>query len=335
MKILVIGGTKFLGYHLTKRLLEMGVEITVFNRGITGDDFGNNVQRIVGDRKNHENFFESFRSQRFDVVVDLIGYEPDDVETAIRTFKDHIGQYIFISTGQVYLVTKNLHQPSTEEDYYQELITCPLGEEAAYFYGVDKRKCEDTLEEAFKSQHFPSVRFRCPIIHGSRDYTLRLYSYLIRLLDSKPIIIPEGGDSIIRHVYVEDVVNAIISVLQVEKTSGKVYNLAGIEVLQFSELLSLMSRILEKSLSLYNVPLNILRKYDIPQEISPFSGRWISYLDPSLAIEEIKFKTIPIEEWLKKTINWFIHEYAGSEPRNYGFREKEVDLVNKLLNEKN
>jgi nucleoside-diphosphate-sugar epimerase len=210
LKVLVIGGTKFLGYHLVQRLIAMEIDVTVFNRGITPDDFGDKIQRVLGDRKDYKNFFEIFRKQPFDVVVDLIGYEADDIEVAIKTFKDHVGQYIFISTGQVYLVTKNLHQPATEEDYNQDIIECPPGEEPAYLYGINKRKCEDLLVSAFNFQHFPSVRFRCPIIHGARDYTLRLYSYLIRLLDDNPIIIPHGGDSVIRHVYVEDVVNSII-----------------------------------------------------------------------------------------------------------------------------
>lgn len=334
MKILVIGGTKFLGYHLVKRLLEMGIDTTLFNRGVTADDFGARVHRIIGDRKNHKDYFETSNTQKFDVVVDLIGYEPDDVETAIKTFKDKIEQYVFISTGQVYLVTKNRHQPSTEEDYYQDLLECPPGEEAAYFYGINKRKCEDLLEDAFNFHQFPSVRFRCPIIHGSRDYTLRLYSYIIRLLDGNPLIIPEDMDSIIRHVYVEDVVSAIISVFHVEKTRGQVYNLASEEVLYLSDFLNLLAQILEKSLSLQKVPLNVLQKLGIPQEISPFSSQWVSYLDPSLAIQEISFKTTPIKDWLGETINWFIHQYDGPEPQNYQLREKEIELSKMILSGK-
>jgi nucleoside-diphosphate-sugar epimerase len=257
----------------------------------------------------------------------LIGYERKDVETAIRTFEDHVGQYIFISTGQVYLVTQNNHQPATEEDYYQDIIDCPPGEEEGYLYGIQKRQCEDLLEEAFKFEHFPSVRFRCPIIHGAKDYSLRLYSYLIRLLDENPIIIPKDGDSVIRHIYVKDVVDAIVSILQVGKSRGEVYNLANEDVLSLFEFLQLMARLIEKKLTLYKLPTNILQERNLSADISPFSGRWVSYLDPSLAIEEIGFKPTPIKQWLNEVIDWFIKEYDGPEPENYQCREKEIAMA--------
>jgi nucleoside-diphosphate-sugar epimerase len=327
MNVLVIGGTRFLGYHLIQRLLNEGTKVVLFNRGIHPDDFGDKVERVVGDRKDYKKFYDTFHRRQFDVVVDLIGYDPDDVEVAVKTLKNNIGQYIFISTGQVYLVTKNKHLPSAEKDYYQDIIECPPGEEAAYLYGIRKRHCEDFLEEAFKFQHFPSVRFRCPIIHGERDYTLRLYSYLLRMLDENPLIIPESSDPVIRHVYVKDVVDAIFSVLQVEQTRGKVYNLASEEVLVLAEFLQLASRFVEKPLTIYKIPATILRQNEIPPEISPFSSKWISYLDPSLAQEETNFKPTPIYHWLRETIHWFMYEYDGPEPENFNNRQKEIALA--------
>jgi nucleoside-diphosphate-sugar epimerase len=327
MKALVIGGTRFLGYHLVRRLLKEGIEVVLFNRGISPDDFGENVGRVFGDRNSYNKFFNTFRNKKFDIVVDLIGYDRDGVESAVKTFKGNIGQYIFISTGQVYLVTKNEQLPATEKDYYQDVIECPSGEEAAYSYGIKKRECEDFLDEAYKFQHFPSVRFRCPIIHGERDYTLRLYSYLIRLMDGNPLITPEGSDIIIRHVYVGDVVNAILNVFQAEQTRGMVYNLASEEILVLSELLQLASKVVEIPLTLHEIPLSILKQNKIPTEISPFSGRWVSYLDPSLAREEINFKSTPINQWLSRTIHWFMHEYDGPQPENYLNRSKEISLA--------
>ena len=327
MDVLIIGGTRFLGYHLVHRLLQEGVHVTLFHRGIHGDDFGDRVERILGDRKNYKKFYELFHRRRFDVVVDLIGYQPEDVEYAVKTFGDRVGQYIFISTGQVYLVTENWHQPAREEDYYQPLIECPPGEEAAYGYGVQKRACEDLLVEAHQFQHFPVVRFRCPIIQGPRDYTLRLYSYLKRILDGGPVILPEGGDKPIRHIYVQDVVEAIVSVFQVEKTRGKVYNLASEEVIPLRELIQMAARLLEKPVTVFDIPVSLLHEYAIPESISPFSGRWVSVLDPSLAREEIRFRSTPLQQWLSETIRWFVEEYDGPEPDNYRYRPKELELA--------
>lgn len=327
MDVLVIGGTRFLGYHLVHRLLREGVHVTVFNRGIHGDDFEDRVERIVGDRKNYKKFYELFHRRRFDVVVDLIGYEPEDVEFAIKTFRGHVGQYIFISTGQVYLVTQNRRQPAREDDYYQPLIPCPPGEEGPYGYGVQKRACEDLLVEAYQFYHFPAVRFRCPVIHGPRDYTLRLYSYIKRIMDGGPVILPEGGDKPIRHVYVGDVVEAVLSVFQVEKTRGKVYNLASDEVMPLHQFIQLAARLLEKPLEVLEIPVSLMHEYEIPESISPFSGRWVSVLDPSLAGEEIGFRPTPVQQWLGDTIRWFVESYAGPDPDNYRYRPREQELA--------
>ncbi len=329
MRVLIIGGTKFLGYHLTKALLREGIQVTLFNRGITPDDFGNKVERVTGDRKNYKYFHETFRDAQFDAVVDLIGYDLEDIEVAEKTFRDRIGQYIFISSGQVYLITENDHFPATEEDYFNKLIPCPPGEEADYNYGLKKRQIEDFLEQVHRSRKFPSVRFRCPIIHGSHDYTLRLYSYLLRISDGNPVIFPEAGDKIIRHIYVQDVVNTIFSVLQVESTRGKVFNLAQEDVLTLTELLNLCAQIMNSSVEILEIPEKNLLEYNIPLDISPFSGRWVSYLDPTFAREEIGFQSTPLSEWLPNVISYFMEDYAGDEPGNYRFRPREIQLVNK------
>ncbi len=331
MEALVIGGTRFLGYHLTQALLEAGFRVTLFNRGKTPDDFGEKVNRVVGDRKDYKNFYDTFRKKRYDTVIDLIGYEREDVEVAEKTFRDHVGQYIFISTGQVYLITENRHLPSREEDYFQKLIPCPPGEEQPYEYGLNKRRIEDFLTDAYQSGRFPSVRFRCPIIHGPRDYTLRLYSYLLRVRDGHPLIIPEGGNTIIRHVYVKDVVRAILSVIRIDKTIGKVYNLAQDKVLVLSEFLKLIIELMDGRNPVLEIPNKMLEDYNLPREISPFSGRWVSYLDPSLAEEDIGFSSTPVEEWLFEVIRYFTEEYSGAEPDNYRFRPTENKLTARTM----
>ncbi|MFZ0391884.1 MAG: NAD-dependent epimerase/dehydratase family protein [Calditrichia bacterium] len=330
MQILIIGGTRFLGYHLTRSLLDKGMQVTLFNRGVTPDDFGKRVDRIYGERRDYRRFYDTLHSRRFDAVIDLIGYEPQDVETAERTFHDRTGQYIFISTGQVYLVTENKHLPSREEDYHQPLIPCPPGEEAAYEYGIKKRQMEDYLQAAFRSRRFPCVRFRCPIIQGPRDYTLRFYSYLLRLADGHPLIIPEGGDAIIRHIFVEDVVNAILQVLGRENSRGKVYNLAQQPVLTLSRFIELAAGIMNTPAGTVTVPRRKLEENGIPGVISPFSGKWVSYIDPSLAREEIGFRDTPLEEWMPETIRWFMEEYEGEPPENFRFRTREIALIDSL-----
>ncbi|OGB68238.1 MAG: hypothetical protein A2Y94_16000 [Caldithrix sp. RBG_13_44_9] len=330
MKVLVIGGSKFLGYHLTRSFLEHGFKVTLFNRGIGPDDFGDQVTHITGDRQNHKEFYDRFRNQKFDAVIDLIGYHPLEVEVAEKTFRDHIGLYIFISTGQVYLVTENKHWPAREEDFYQPLIKCPAGEESPYDYGVKKRECELLLEERFRSRKFPAVRLRCPVIHGTRDYTLRLFSYLRRIQDGHPIIIPENGDKIIRHIYVQDVVQTILKILPDGSVRGKVFNLAQEEVVTLSEFLTITASLLDKKIKIVTVSQQELKEHLIPLDISPFSGRWVSYLDPGYARREIGFTSTPLPDWISEVSSYFFQQYQGPPPENYQFRNMEIALLEKV-----
>ncbi len=327
MKVLIIGGTKFLGYHLTEALLEQGAEITLYSRGAISENFQNAVNHIKGDRSDYKRFYDAFYRQKFDAVFDLIGYEPEDVEISEKIFRNSVGQYFFISTGQVYLITENKHLPAREEDYFQPLIPCPQGEEQGYEYGLKKRRIEDFLYKTFQTRRFPTVRFRCPIINGPRDYSLRLYSYILRIADGGPVIIPEGGDSLIRHVYVRDVVTAMLSVLGIQSASGKVFNLAQDETLLLSGLIKRLAEIMKREPDILEIPGKELDENGISRGISPFSSRWVSYLDPSFAEEEIGFHSTPLEKWLSQTIDYFVNEYAGPAPDNYENRSGELEMA--------
>jgi nucleoside-diphosphate-sugar epimerase len=331
MNILIIGGSKFLGYYLTHTLLTNDFRVTLFNRGKTVDDFGDSVERVIGERKNYQQFYDLFHSRKFDAVIDLIAYDPEDVEVSERTFRDHIGQYIFISSGQVYLVTKNKNLPAREDDIYQNLIPCPPGEEAAYEYGVKKRQIELFLQEQYSFRKFPSVSLRCPIIHGPRDYTLRLYSYLLRIQDGNPLIIPQEGDSIIRHIYVNDVVQAILKVLSDSAIRGEMFNLAQKEIFYLTEFLTVIGTIINKQVHTVRIASSDLNENKLSENMSPFSGRWVSYLDPTRAERELDFQSTPIEEWMLKVYEYFFEIYQGLVPDNYKNREKEIQLIHTIM----
>ncbi len=328
MKVLVIGGTKFLGYHLIQSLLRNGFEVTMFNRGVSPNPFSAEVEHIRGDRDDFDAFYSSLHRRKFDAVIDLIGYRPEQIDSVVKTFEGRIGRYIFISSGQVYLVTENRRHPAREEDYFQPIIACPPGEEAGYEYGMGKRGCEDRLQRAYGEKQFPEVRLRCPIIHGPGDYTLRLYSYILRIKDGQPLIIPEGRDNLIRHIYVKDVVRAIMTALKTPGIEGRAYNLASLEVMPLHEFLQIVADVMGKTLQWREVSFPKLTEFSLDDSISPFSGFWVSYLDPGRAKRELGFKSTPLKEWLGETVQWFLREYRGEMPENFRLRSREIDLLN-------
>src|ERR1700719_3922142 len=103
MHVLVLGGTGFVGPLLVHRLLARGDRVTLFNRGVTPDPFGARVDRLRGDRAAGD-LGRCVAGGRFDAVVDFTAYTGDDARGAVEALGDRAGHYVFISTGQVYLV---------------------------------------------------------------------------------------------------------------------------------------------------------------------------------------------------------------------------------------
>src|SRR5688572_2851168 len=100
MKILIIGGTKFLGRHLVNAALKNNHEVTLFNRGRKySDDEIETVEQIHGDRNSD---LDKLAGRRWDAVIDTCGYLPQTVKTSAEYLRDSVNQYVFISSGSVY-----------------------------------------------------------------------------------------------------------------------------------------------------------------------------------------------------------------------------------------
>ncbi|MEO5728770.1 MAG: NAD-dependent epimerase/dehydratase family protein, partial [Byssovorax sp.] len=170
MHVLIIGGTRFVGALLTFRLLARGDTVTLFNRGRIADPFGDRIERLRGDRTTPD-LARSLAGRRFDAVVDFAAYTGEDARGAIEALGDRAGHYVFISTGQVYLVREGCPRPARELDYTGPVMPRP-GEESEiepWTYGVEKRAAEDALAAAWATARFPATRLRVPMINGERD----------------------------------------------------------------------------------------------------------------------------------------------------------------------
>src|SRR5262245_34369656 len=197
-----------MGYGLTWRLLAGGHQVSLLNRGRTADPFGARVERLHGDRTSDDDVARLLKGRGFDAVVDFAAYHGRDVAGMVDALAGRIGHYVLISTGQVYLVRQGAPRPSREQDYAGDVLPAPDGEadRGEWEYGMGKRAAEDELREAWSGSRFPGTALRLPVVNGERDPTRRLESYLWRLLDGGPVLLPDGGASRLRHVYCNDVV---------------------------------------------------------------------------------------------------------------------------------
>jgi len=316
-----------MGYHLTRRLLADGHDLTLFNRGISTDDFGDRVKRIKGDRYNYEGFCRELRNRLFDTVIDMLAYKAEDSQAAVRTFQGRIGQYIHVSTGAVYGVTKDFPCPIREEDFDRELLSQPKENDDDWLYGYNKRKCEEVLNEAHQKSGFPVMILRLPIVIGERDYTLRAYSYFIRIEDGRPLILPDGGLNAFTHIYQDDMVRTISLNLLNRASFGQAFNLAQEEILTVRGFVLQAAKILKKKVDLVDIPTDVLKRTTLGTDFSPYSKRRPFILSVDKAKRILGYSSTRFETWLGKTILWYKHDYEGGSPENYSLREEELALV--------
>ena len=333
MRILVIGGTRFFGYRIVKRLLAEGHDVTLFNRGRTPDDLGDRVRRIKGDRNDRRDFRQKLEKEKFDAVVDMIAFVAEDSRSAVEAFSGKAGHFFHISTGSVYVVTKDFPCPLHEEDFDREIVPRPAKNEEWWLYGYHKRKCEEVLREACEKYSFPATILRLPIVMGERDYTLRAYSYFLRLEDGKPVVLPDGGLNAFTHIYQDDIARTVCSNLLNTKAHGQAYNLAQQEILTLRRFMQAAARILGQNPDFVDVPSWVLDESGLGTSFSPFSMRRPFILSTEKARRDLDFSSTPFETWLRKTIRWFKEEYTGGPPDNYRSRAKEVALASQYQEE--
>jgi len=333
MRVLVLGGTRFMGYFLVHHLLAAGHEVTLFHRGASPDPFGHRVSRVHGDRHTGD-LAALLGGREFDAAVDFIAYTADDARGAIRALRGRVGHYIMISTGQVYLVREGCPKPSTEEDYDGPLVPEPEGEQdrADWAYGIGKRACEDALAEAWEAERFPATRLRIPMVHGPRDPYRRIERYLARLLDGGPVIVPDGGAHTTRHVYACEVVNAIFAVLATPSTAGRAYNICQDATPTLVELLTLLAEIVGAPPRLVSVPRADITAAGLdPKLLSPFSGQWMSQLDPARASAELGFHHQPLTRYLETIATCYLAHPPADVAPGYDRRKEELALAERHL----
>jgi len=327
MKILIIGGTRNLGPSLVDRFLERGDSVTMFNRGITSNSLLRDVEHLKGDRTDPEQLRAPVQGRDFDAVVDMTLYKGAEAKAAVEIFSGHIGRYIFISTGQVYLVREGLKKPYREQDYAGPVISKPPQQQRYdyenWVYGADKRAAEDAFADAWEAKGLPYVSLRLPMVHSERDHYHRLEGYLLRLRDGGPILLPEGENPLVRHVYGGDVTASVEKAISNAKAGGRVYNICQNEIVPLSDFLHVLAEMAKAELRIRYVPRDVLERDELILDCSPFSGRWMSMLDNQRSIEELGMRYTPLDVYLRKLV-----EHFGGNPNADipGYRRRGLEL---------
>ena len=330
MRSLLIGGTRNLGPSIVHALLQRGHDIAVFNRGQTRDDLPEEVERLRGDRTKPEELKRVLTGREFELVIDTTLYTGAEAEAAVELFAGRVGRYIFLSTGQVYLVRVGAERPYKEEDYAGPVMAEPpksdVSEYENWRYGFDKRAAEDVFARAWTKDKFPFTSLRLPMVNSERDHYDRIYGYFLRVQHEGPILIPDDEGAPVRHVYGEDVVQAILRLAETGKGKGGAYNIGQDETLSLIQFLELLAETMHCPLKIVRVPREELNREGLLPHCSPFSGKWMSSLENARSKAELDMEYTPVATYVKKLVSYF-QAVRPHTVEGYQQRAREVEFA--------
>ena len=328
-KVLIIGGTRNMGYYLAQKLAATDCDLTLLNRGITPDDLPPGIHRLHADRRDRSQLSRAVLAKRFDVIVDFVMFNGEEAAAAVDIFRDNVDHFILISSGQVYLVRENLARPFREDDYAGALMPAPSTNSYAYEewrYGMGKREAEDALKAAWEDHGFPFTSLRLPMVNSVRDHYRRLQNYVLRLADGGPILVPDKPDFALNHVYALDAVDVIMSLIDTGAGKGEAYNIAQDEHPSLDEFLRLLASLMGVEPRLCRVDRDALEANGFLPDCSPFSERWMSALDNSRGKSELGIAYTPLHAYLALLVTHY-QSNSVAPPMTFRRRRAEIDFA--------
>ncbi|MFC5467539.1 NAD-dependent epimerase/dehydratase family protein [Cohnella suwonensis] len=217
MKVLILGGTVFLGYHVARSALEAGHEVTVFSRGLSkpaGPLPG--AERLTGDRDGN---LDALGERKWDFVIDTSGYVPRVVRQSVERLTDAVGLYVFVSSISVY---DGFREPRKDETHATGTLDDPLTEDVAKAYGPLKASCEEVVREGFPGR---ALIVRPGLIVGPNDPTDRFTYWPVRLREGGETIAPGLPDAPVQFIDVRDLAEWIVRMAESRRTGT--YNATG------------------------------------------------------------------------------------------------------------
>jgi nucleoside-diphosphate-sugar epimerase len=217
MRILIMGGTRFIGVYLTQLLLKEGHSVTLFNRGNRPSTEG--VEQITGDRTNVTQLKEKLSKAQFDVIFDNNGRELGDTQPLVEIFQDRLQHFVYMSSAGVYL--KSDQMPHVEGDAVDP---------------KSRHKGKHETEAYLTQQGLPFTSIRPTYIYGPSNYNELESWFFDRIVRDRPIPIPGNGMHFTQFGHVQDLAKAMCKVLGNSNTIGQIYNISGDRYVTFDGL---------------------------------------------------------------------------------------------------
>ncbi len=255
MKVCIVGGTGNISSAIVSQLLSAGHDVTVFNRG-ESRQAPEGVRHIKGDRHDRPAFEAAIQKGGFDVGMDMICFTPEDAASSVRAFRG-VKQFINTSTTTTYGI---------RYDYLPADETHPL--RPISDYARNKVAADAVYLEAYYREGFPVTILKPSTTYGPMHGMLRQiaweFSWIDRVRKDKPVIICGDGNALHQHLHVDDAARAYVGVLGKDRCIGQTYNVVDRGFITWADYHQLANDVLGHDVELVHIPLNYLRRMDIP-----------------------------------------------------------------------
>ena len=321
MKILILGGTRFLGRFIVEAALAKGHKLTLFNRGQSNPDLFPDVEQIRGSRED----LSPLAGRSWDAVVDTCGFFPRLVGKAATALAGAVGHYTFISSISVYPdtnvpVVDESHAVATTPDETIEEIT-------AETYGPLKALCEQAAEEAMPGR---VLVVRPGLIVGPYDASDRFTYWPVRVAKGGEVLAPSHPEHPTEFIDVRDLANWIVGMVEAQQTGT--YNATGpARALTIGQLLDECKRVSGSDATFTWVDDDFLLKQEVGAFVEmplwipdQYGGLTVYARDKAIAVG-LTFR--PLAETIADTLAW-----AATRPPDYQWRgglkpEREAELL--------
>jgi nucleoside-diphosphate-sugar epimerase len=325
MKILVLGGTRFIGRALVEGLLADGHTVALLHTG-HHNPFGETVQHLLADRQDYRALQRALRGRHFDVIfehayVHPLGTRPEDVEAVLNALSAPPKRVVFTSSAAVYDVGPDVTSPIVESSPY-----ATRGDT----YSVHKIATERVLLEAHAAGRFETAIVRPSFVIGPYSPGERLGFFWDRLLAHRSIVLPDQGETRLQFAYVHDVAAALRCAATHDAAAGQAYNVGWEAAITQRDLVGELAEIAEVEATVAPIPRKRLFEagaspFDAPYyfgeslDISGMLGEF--HLSTQRAREELPISETPWREALKASYQWYLSERENRAPMDTEFED--------------
>ena len=331
LKVLIFGGTGFIGPHFVRELRAGGHKLTLLNRGKRNPGLFPDVETLIGDR-NVAGYVDVLKGREWDVVVDDSGYFPAQVQASTAALKDRVQHYIYVSSISAYA---DLTPAGIDEDYKLASLDDPNAKEITEKnYGGLKAACEQIVEKTFGARQ---AVIRPTYIVGPGDHTDRFTYWPVRVARGGEMLAPGVPTDPIQFIDVRDLADFTRSCVE-QRIAGR-YNLCNpAGAVTMGDLLETSKRITQANTKFRWAPLKFLEENKLLEsgELTTWSPPTGEYAGASLVSSAravgkgLRFR--PLEATVRDLLAW--HEQRPAEQKQKlraGLTpEREAELLKKL-----